>query len=759
MKKILLCKLLLFSCVYLHATNLKIDWEAFMAKKDLIWDILPEQWYESAFMGNGRLGLMIYKEPGRNAIRFETGNSEVHDHRRPYGLFGNPRLLTGHFLLVPRGTIIKGNMRLHLWNAETTTEIHTTEGLIRLRAFVHAEDSIIVIQTKTEGNEKDFGLEWVSADPQSPRYLYANTKNGNWIKVPEYKLNPQPQITQTAYTGYSIQKLSAGGATAVAWKETIDKSGYGRTLFCTITHSYPDTTATERCKKIIKKAFKKNYGSLFRSHSLWWNRFYPKSFISLPDGIKENFYWIQLYKLASATRGNRDLIDNCGPWLTVTPWPNAWWNLNVQLTYWALNASNHTDLAKSLENAIYNHIENLRQNVPQNYQENALALGRSSNLECQSEPVGIPGANETAEIGLLTWACHNLWLIYRHTMDEQTLQQKLFPVLKGAINYYLHFLKEEKDGFLHLPRTYSPEYGNAEDCNFDLALLRWGCQTLLRICHHTNTHDPLMSKWEDVLKRLTPYPKDHNGLMIGRDTPYMTSHRHYSHLLAIYPLYLINRETPEDSTLIETSLSHWQSKPAALRGYSFTGAASIAAALGKGNEALSYLNRLFDTYLSVNTLYRESGPVIETPLSGAQVIHELLLQSWGEKIRIFPAIPDSWKDVSFYHLLTEGALEVSASRRNGITTFIEIKSLAGEPCTIVTDMENPVFEGVKRSEVKQTAPDTYHIELKKGRTVSLYPRGNKNNTISPVINKGENHFGKKHPSNKQTKSQPLHLNY
>ena len=67
--------------------------------------------------------------------------------------------------------------------------------------------------------------------------------------------------------------------------------------------------------------------------------------------MKENFYWIQMYKLASATRGDRALIDNTGPWLTVTPWPNAWWNLNVQLTYWALNASNHLDLAASLENA------------------------------------------------------------------------------------------------------------------------------------------------------------------------------------------------------------------------------------------------------------------------------------------------------------------------------------------------------------------------------------------------------------------------
>ena len=37
-----------------------IDWPAFMQKQDLIWEILPEYWYESAYMGNGMLGLMIY---------------------------------------------------------------------------------------------------------------------------------------------------------------------------------------------------------------------------------------------------------------------------------------------------------------------------------------------------------------------------------------------------------------------------------------------------------------------------------------------------------------------------------------------------------------------------------------------------------------------------------------------------------------------------------------------------------------------------
>lgn len=61
--------------------------------------------------------------------------------------------------------------------------------------------------------------------------------------------------------------------------------------------------------------------------------------MSLPDKKMENFYWAQMYKLASATRTGGGLLDNSGPWQVLTPWPNAWWNLNVQLSYWSVYPS------------------------------------------------------------------------------------------------------------------------------------------------------------------------------------------------------------------------------------------------------------------------------------------------------------------------------------------------------------------------------------------------------------------------------------
>lgn len=726
-----------------NTVKLEVDWQQFMSKQDMVWETLPEYWYESAYMGNGMLGLMIYKEPGKNYIRLETGNCDVHDHRNGSNdLFSIGRLLTGHFALHPQGKILDGKMRLDLWNAETITEIVTTKGKIHLHSFVHSNKMIIVTKVTTEGEEEGFRWEWIPAPSVSPRYLFAKSK-GPWIKVPEeYPLNPNPVVESTPTEGMSYQALQAGGETAVGWKETRQKGE--RILWVNLTHSYPETNAREICRKELKSALHIGYEKLQKTHRKWWNAYYPSSFVSLPEGKKENFYWIQMYKLASATRADRALIDCTGPWLTETPWPNAWWNLNVELTYWPLNASNRLHLAGSLENALYNNTDQLRKNLPEAYRNDALGLGRTTNFQCASQQVGIPGVDKNPEIGNLTWACHNLWLIYRHKMDDDLLRDKLFPLLKGAINYYLHFLHEESDAKLHLPATNSPEYGAAEDCNYDLALLRWGCQTLIQSAERLRLDDPLLPKWKQVLEKLTPYPQDENGLFIGRNVPYAFSHRHYSHLLAAYPLYLLNKEREEDVKLIEKSLSFWQGKTGAHQGYSLTGASSISASLGKGNDALAYLDKLFGRFLSVNTLYRESGPVIETPLSGVQAIHDMLLQSWGGKIRIFPAVSDTWQDVAYSNLLTEGAFTVSASRKNGKTEFIEIKSLAGEPCIFVTDIAQPVFKGKHKLEVKKLGEDTWQANLKKGESLLIYPENaSPELVIRPIDNKETQCFGKK----------------
>lgn len=718
----------------------QINWKDFMSRQDMVWTRLPQTWYEAPFMGNGSMGTYICKEPGKNAIRVDVGNSMVHDHRKDdRSIYGRGRLLIGYFLLHPAGEIQSGDMRLDLWNAETSGCIRTDRGEIKLRAYVTSESPYIVVEAEATEGEKGFTWKFYPEKADSPRQLNAIQKKNRKHFKENYVSNPAPQLAAHGEVNYCWQPLLAGGGTATAWKEI--REGDKSTLIITNAHTFPETDALQKAEAAVANLQKSDLPALLKAHRAWWHNYYPQSFVSLPDKKMENFYWAQMYKMASATRIGGGLMDNCGPWLVPTPWPNAWWNLNVQLSYWSVYASNRLELGMPLVDAIGNNLDNLINNVPEAYRKDAAALPVATDFSLTGETVNIPGGKKKAQVGNLPWICHNLWLQYRFSMDESILRNTLFPTLRRAINFYLPFLEEDAQGRLHLKRTFSPEYGIAEDCNYDIALLRWGCNTLLEATRILSIDDELIPKWKQVVERLTDYPQDENGMMIGKDVPFSRSHRHYSHLLMFYPLYLLNAEQNGSKELMEKSVEHWHSLPGNILGYTYTGASSLYAAFGEGDKALEKLNGLFARTLRPNTMYMESGPVIETPLSGAQCIHDMLLQSWGGKIRVFPAVPSQWRDVQFEDLRTEGAFLVSASRKNGKTTAIRIESLAGEPCILRTDMANPTVKAGNATLTSGKEKGEYLLDLKKGESVVLTAGGSAIPIIAPVGGNGCNSFG------------------
>jgi len=52
----------------------------------------------------------------------------------------------------------------------------------------------------------------------------------------------------------------------------------------------------------------------------------------------------------------------------------------------------------------------------------------------------------------------------------------------------------------------------------------------------------------------------------------------------------------------------------------------------------------------------------------------MLVQGWGDRVRVFPAVPDHWRDVAFRDLLTEGAFRVSAVRQDGRTVWVRVRA-------------------------------------------------------------------------------------
>lgn len=714
------------------------SWRTVLDDADLLWQKLPTTWYEGPYLGNGRLGSGIYAEPGATAtaVRFNVQHSEVQDHRAEFGsLFGLARLPIGHFTLEPTGTITGIEWWMRLRTAELEGTITTTAGTLKLRAFVHSSSDLLAVEiTPSEGEQ---GFRWVfhPADAISPRAGFKPLPDG-------YTGNPPAVVEQHGEVTAAVQPLLAGGQHVTAWRERT--RGDSRTLYVTVTHSHPKTTARDRALRTVKTASALPYALLAAPHRSWWDRFYRKSFLSLPDARLQRFYWIQLYKTASAARKDAPVMATSGPWLEPTPWPNTWWNLNVQLEYWLIHGSNHLEL-DAVTRALSEFRDQLSREVAAPYRADSASIPRTTDPQLVNGAsvtdggygVGIPGQDSpTPEVGNLTWALHNVWLSYRHTMDKSILRDTLFPLLRKAVNYYLHFLTPGADGKLHLPATFSPEYGvNAPDCNYDLMLLRWGCRTLLDSAEQLGVHDPLTARWQEVLARLAPYPVDANGFMIGARVPFAKSHRHYSHMLAVYPLYETGA-TPDERALIEKSLAHWVGFEGALQGYTFTGAASMSALLGKGEDALKYLGQLMSRFIQANTMYKESGPVIETPLSAAQSLHDMVCQSWGGTIRVFPALPAAWRELTVHDFRTQGAFLLSAVREEGRTRWVRVNSEAGAPCAVRHGIDGPIEIRDRHGRplaYEEVADGTVRIDLRKGDSALITAEGDRPDlTIRPV---------------------------
>jgi hypothetical protein len=285
---------------------------------------------------------------------------------------------------------------------------------------------------------------------------------------------------------------------------------------------------------------------------------------------------------------------------------------------------------------------------------------------------------------------------------------------------------------------FSPEYSAPDmrsvfrDTSHDLALCRWGCQALLTACERLKIDDPLVPRWRDVVDRLVDYPQDETGLMIGKDTPLEGTHRHLAHLMAIHPLYLVNWEQPDRRDLIERSLRH--SAPPTLQGdfLNFTAAwaACMYASMGRGDDAHRLSKMCIDT-LWPNTMFAFSGQNIETPLIAVVPLHDMLLQSWGDRIRVFNAAPAAWPDITFHNLRAEGAFLVSAQRKAGKTEWIRLKSLAGEPCRLQTDLAEPlrIVAGPKETTIQRNDGGLFELALRKGEEIVLTGAG----TVSPPV--------------------------
>jgi alpha-L-fucosidase 2 len=277
----------------------------------------------------------------------------------------------------------------------------------------------------------------------------------------------------------------------------------------------------------------------------------------------------------------------------------------------------------------------------------------------------------------LAWYFYEQWNFKR---DTGFLRTKGYPFLHDVAVFLDNFsIKEGRKRTL--PLSSSPEMGDnsleawhTNLTNFDLALIRSVYSEAFEMAKSLGKDNEALY-WKKVLHGWPGLARDDgNALMIANDLPYTRSHRHFSHLVAIFPLGLIdNLKGKKDGITIAASL----------RGLEKAG--NLYARAGRGEEAANAL-RTFATCFCLPNSFHVNGDQSKTGKSNftyrpftlegnfacASGIQEMLLQSQNGIVRIFPSVPSSWKDISFHNLRARGAFLISSIKKDGKITEIRI---------------------------------------------------------------------------------------
>ena len=298
------------------------------------------------------------------------------------------------------------------------------------------------------------------------------------------------------------------------------------------------------------------------------------------------------------------------------------------------------------------------------------------------------------------WAAQNFDEYYLYTGDEKFLKERAYPFFKET-GSAIKSLLTEKNGKLYLPLSSSPEIFDdtrkaylRENSNFDLALLIYLFRTLKVYAEKLGDDS---SEYEAILEKFDDIAVSPDGVvMLDKTQKLPETHRHFSHLMCLYPLHLINYDTEENKRIYESTIKdleilgtgYWV-------GFSFVQSAQIYAMAKNGNasyERLRQFCRRFvgDNGFHLNGDFRHFGYTqfhyrpftLEALFGFCDALHEMLLQDHTGKIELFAAIPQEWKTrtIGFKNLRSRGGLIISAKLKNGVIT--ELSVTAPKECRV-----------------------------------------------------------------------------
>ena len=492
----------------------------------------------------------------------------------------------------------------------------------------------------------------------------------------------------------------------------------GDEIYYTLATTDDDKDYIGYAEKILTNAAEKGFDKLFDEHKKSRKKYRAKSFVKTGDKLIDETYKKSWYLFKCCSKKGGYPMPLQGVWTAdndcLPPWKGDYHHdTNTELSYRAYLKANRLEEGEAFIDYLWRLKPAYERFAKEFFGVNGLLLPSCSTLD--GKAMG-GWAQYSLSPTMTIWAAQSFDEYYLYTDDEKFLKNRAYPFFK-KVGQAIKGLLTEKNGKLYLPVSSSPEiFDNARkaylepNSNFDLSLLIYLFKTLKRYAEKLGEN---AEEYEEILGKLDDLAIDDSGVVMLDKTRYLPeSHRHFSHVMCLYPLHLINYDTDEHKKIYENTIKNLEILGTGYWvGFSFPMSAQIYAMAKNGNAAAERLGQFCKGFVAENgfhlngdfkhygyTQWHYRPFTLESLFGFADALHEMLLQDHQGFIELFPAIPDEWKNgtVEFKNLRSRGGLLVSATLKRGELSLLTIKSPSERTVTFADGKTVSLRRGINK---------------------------------------------------------------
>ena len=434
------------------------------------------------------------------------------------------------------------------------------------------------------------------------------------------------------------------------------------------------------------------------------------------------------YLMISGSRPGGQPLNLQGIWNAevIPPWNSGYTiNINTQMNYWPAELTNLSECHEPLFRLIRECAVNGAETAENMYGNRGWVTHHNVDIWRQTYPV-----DNQARFSFWPmaqgWFTGHLWEHYLFTEDENFLKNDLYPIIKGAAEFYADWLVENKESFLLTPVSTSPEnafYTSDKQTatvsmgtTMDMAIVKETFERTIFASEKLGVDEDFRAELKIKQEKLLPYKIGSKGQLqewsVDFEEP-EPQHRHLSHLYGFHPGDQITREkTPE---LFEAVRKTLELRGDAATGWSMGWKINFWARMFDGDHALKIISNLFNYVEEGSTEYTGGGLYpnlfdahppfqIDGNFGYTAGVAEMLLQSHEDKIRLLPALPTYWSTGKISGLKARGNIEVSLEWKDGKLLGATLKSQKDK--TVFVDYSGKTIE----VQLKQNQPKSISIK-------------------------------------------------